>query len=471
MPVGRHSDGKSNFALSKGAITTLVVVIALIAALTWWLWPSGDTPGQNTAEGECTEGDVTLPVAEEEPGLADALLKEFRATNPVIRDHCVTPEVTSDLSTAAFYISASDPTAALEEAGRSASAESDTIQVPLGLAVAADTPGEGTPAAEQVAYPVASHEDAAVVAATALSPSPADAAALLQRDKELTLEQALADGAPLIAVPADDTPEGYEYRELDVAREYQVTGIATTDGVSEEQVHAADALVRFAAEQNPDTGSMAINREQVLAVREAFTTTPETTEETPEPEEEAMEPVAGTPVDTLFLLDTSAQMNSDFGDRSRFEAGAATIADIAPRLGATGRASSLWNYSSPINPGVTKGYRTNLGFGRGTTVANSVQLLGTAGVPQTRDALAAALQVAGDRARETNAPAKVMLFTSGTADDMSDEQFQSLLDSLPGNVELAAFHLGPGEIDPVLNATPVNSYQELLDLANQSLGL
>lgn len=473
MPVGRHSDGKSNFALSKGATTALVVVIALIAALVWWLWPDGQDNGQNTtAAEECTAGDLTLPVAEEEPGLADALLEEFRASEPVVRDHCVTPEVTADLSTAAFYISATDPAAALAEVDRSASAETGTIQVPLGVAAAAGTTVDGAPAADQVAYPVASHQEAAVVAATALGTSPAEAAELLQRDRGLTLDQAVTDGAPLIAVSRDDTPEGYEYQDLDVAREYQVTGISATDGVSEEQVRAADELVRFATEQHPGTGAMTIGTEQIMAVREAFTAAPETTEETPEPEvEEPEAPEVGAPVDTLFLLDTSAQMNSDFGNRSRFEAGAATIADIAPRLGAAGRASSLWNYSSPINPGVLQGYRTNLGFGRGTEVANSVQLLGTAGVPQTRDSLAAALRVAGDRAREVNAPVKVMLFTSGTADDMGDEQFRGILDSLPENVELTAFHLGPGEPDPVLNATPVHSPEELLQLANQSLGL
>lgn len=476
MPVGRHSNGKKNYALSRGSITAIVVIIALIAALVWWLWlRSENDASQSVANSECAEGELTLPVAEEEPGLADALLTQFRASDPVVRDYCVTPEVTSDLTTAAFYISTADPAAALAEAGRTNTAAATTIQVPLGVAAAAAA-GDDTPAADQVAYPVASHQDSAVLTATALTADPGQAAALLQRDRELTLDQALTDNAPLIAVPEAETPEGYKYRPLEASREFHVVGLSATDGVTEEQVRAGDELVRFAAEHNPDTGARTISTDELAGVQEAFTTAPESSAEVPEaPEAEAPEeipaPIVGQPVDTLFLLDTSSQMNSDFGDRSRFEAGAAAIADIAPRLGGTGRASSLWNYSSPLNPGVATGHRNNLGFGRGTEVANSVQLLGTGGVPQTRAAVAAALQVAADRAMETGAPVKVMLFTSGTADDMSDEEFQGILGRLPDNVELTAFHLGPGEIDPLIGATPVNSYDELLSAVNQSLGL
>lgn len=487
--MGRHSDGKTNYAVSINAIIAIVVVIALIAAAVWWFFLRSDnSPQTTTADGECAQGELQLPVAEEQPGIADQLIANFADSNPVVGDHCVTPEIADDVSRAAVYVSTGDAAGALEQAGRTAEGDAQTIQLPVGLATTGDMTD---PTAEEVAYPVASHEDTAVVAATALAENPEAAAGLLQRDRELTLDDAVADDAPAIAVAEADTPEGYEFNPLDAAVEYQVVTMNPTDSVSEEQVSSGNALVSFAGEDSGQVAQNNVSAADADAVRDAFHSgtgmapeetetetepAPVETEATPEPTPEPApepeaEPAVGQPVDTLFLLDTSAQMNSDFGDRSRFEAGAAAITQVAPRLGETGRASSLWNYSSPQSPGVTQGHRTNLGFGRGTTVANSVQLLGTGGVPQTREAVAAALNRAADRSAEIGGPVKVMLFTSGTDDTMSDEQFQAVLDGMPAGVELTAFHLGGGELDPVLGATQVGSYQELETAVNQSLGL
>lgn len=479
--MGRHSDGKSNYAVSTNAIVAIVVVIALIAAAVWWFFLRSDnTATTNTADSECSAGELQLPIAESQPGIADQLIARFADSDPMVGDHCVTPEKTDDVSQAAVYVSTGADDAALEESGRTPEGQAQTIQVPVGLATNA---GQTDPAAEEVAYPVASHEDAAVVAATALTETPEEAAGLLQRDEGLTLDDALADDATAIAVTEADTPEGYDFTSLNAAAEYQVVTLNATDEVSAEQVSSGDAMVTFAGEATDEQTDNTVSAADAAAVREAFhsgagVAPEEESEAEAEPEAEEApetapdaEPTAGEPVDTLFLLDTSEQMNSEFGDRSRFEAGADAIVQIAPRLGETGRSSSLWNYSSPISAGVTEGHRTNVGFGRGTPVANSVQMLGTGGVPQTREAVTAALQQATARAAEINGPVKVMLFTSGTEDAMSDEEFQAVLDNVPAEVELTAFHLGDGEVDQVLNPIQVGSYQELETLVNQSLGL
>ncbi|MGD7001344.1 hypothetical protein [Corynebacterium halotolerans] len=481
--MGRHASGKSNYALSTNVIVAIVVVLALIAAATWWFFLRSDGDGTPVAQEqeECSQGELTLPIAEQHPGLAERLISDFAGSDPVVGDHCVTPEVTDDISQAAVYVASTDADADVSAAGRTADGDAALVQVPVGLAT---TDAAAQPAAEDVTYPVASNEDAAVVAATALAESPEAAAGLLQRDSALTIDDAVADDAPAIAVTEADLPDGYEFTPLDAAAEYQVLSLNSTDEVSAEQVSSADALVAFASENSAQLPENTVSAADAGAVREAFhsgtgVAPEETTTDTEPPAEAAPaeepadtpEAVVGEPVDTLFLLDTSGQMNSDFGDRSRFEAGAAAISQVAPRLGETGHASSLWNYSSPINPGVMVGYRQNLGFGRGTEVANSVQLLGTAGMPQTREAVTAALQTATDRATEFNIPVKVMVITSGTDDTMSDADFQAVLDNLPANVQLSAFHLGPGEFDPVLNATPVNNYQELEAAVTQSLGL
>lgn len=473
--MGRHSDGKSNYAVSANAIVAIVVVITLIAAAVWWFFLRSDsTATTDTADSECSAGELQLPIAESQPGLADQLIARFADSDPVVDGHCVTPAKTDDISQAAVYVSAGADDAALAESGRTSEGPAQTIHVPVGLATNA---GQTDPAAAEVAYPVASHEDAAVVAAAALTDTPEEAAGLLQRDEGLTLDDALADDAPAIAVKETDTPEGYDFNSLNAAAEYQVVTLNATDEVSAAQVSSADAMVTFAEENAGEAPDNNVSAADAAAVREAFQSgagvapepeVAENPETVPEPE---VAPAVGEPVDTLFLLETSEQMNADFGDRSRFEAGADAIAQIAPRLGETGRASSLWNYSSPLSPGVTQGHRNNVGFGRGTPVADSVQLLGTGGVPQTREAVTAALQRAADRSAEIGGPVKVMLFTSGTDATMSDEEFRTVLDNIPAEVDLTAFHLGGGEVDQVLNPIQVNNYQELEGLVNQSLGL
>lgn len=146
------------------------------------------------------------------------------------------------------------------------------------------------------------------------------------------------------------------------------------------------------------------------------------------------------PTDTLLLLDTSDGMAPHFG------AASAALADAAQGIGGSGHSVALWNYSSPLSPGVTVGYRDNLGFGNAEEAANAVGRFGTGGVPQTRSALVAAAQVAADRAQETSKPARVLLVTSGTQSDMDDASFTAALGDIK-NVDIAVVHVGSGPVD------------------------
>lgn len=152
---------------------------------------------------------------------------------------------------------------------------------------------------------------------------------------------------------------------------------------------------------------------------------------------------AGTPTDTLLLLDTSEGMGPYFGPAS------AALADAARGIGGSGHAVALWNYSSPLSPGVSVGYRDNLGFGSADEAASAVGRFGTGGVPQTRSALVAAAQVAADRAQETNKPARVLLVTSGTQSDMDDAAFAAALGGVK-NVDIAVVHVGSAPVDAVV---------------------
>lgn len=153
----------------------------------------------------------------------------------------------------------------------------------------------------------------------------------------------------------------------------------------------------------------------------------------------------GAAESTLFLLDTSDQM------APYFDAAAGGVAAAADGVGDEDKAVSLWNYSSPISATASVGYRQNLGFTDGGETAGVVNNFGTGGAPQTRAAIVAAANNAADYARESNAPARVVLVTTGTDDSLSDDDFAAqLADAKDRNVEISVVHLGDGEVDKAL---------------------
>ncbi|MGV3159505.1 VWA domain-containing protein [Corynebacterium sp. 32222D000AT] len=167
------------------------------------------------------------------------------------------------------------------------------------------------------------------------------------------------------------------------------------------------------------------------------------------------------PEATLFLLDTSDQM------APYFDAAAGGVAGAAEGVGGEDKAVSLWNYSSPISATATVGYRQNLGFSDAGETASVVNNFGTGGVPQTRSAIVAAANNAADYARESNAPARVVLVTTGTDDALADEDFASQLASAKdSNVEISVVHLGDGEVDKALEDAA--DYFEKVDRADDT---
>lgn len=167
-------------------------------------------------------------------------------------------------------------------------------------------------------------------------------------------------------------------------------------------------------------------------------------EETPSEEPETSEAPAppADAADTLILLDTSSAMAGQFDPVS------GALANTARALSGANKAVALWNYSSPLNPGVTVGYRDNLGFGNGDEAANTIQAFGTGGEPQTRPAVIAAADVAADRAADINGPVRVLLVTTGTVTAMDDAAFADAFAQAAGNnVELSVVHVGPGAPD------------------------
>src|SRR5699024_8096360 len=79
----------------------------------------------------------------------------------------------------------------------------------------------------------------------------------------------------------------------------------------------------------------------------------ETLSEEPETSEAPAPAPSADAADTLILLDTSNAMAGQFDPVS------GALANTARALSGANKAVALWNYSSPLNPGVTVGYRDN----------------------------------------------------------------------------------------------------------------
>ncbi|WP_242676704.1 substrate-binding domain-containing protein [Rhodococcus sp. ABRD24] len=89
--------------MSKGPVIALVTVLLLVLAVVGWFQLRDRTSNQGSAAAElCVEGDATLEVAAA-PDLAPQirdLAARYTATNPVVRDHCVSVSVTASDSNA-----------------------------------------------------------------------------------------------------------------------------------------------------------------------------------------------------------------------------------------------------------------------------------------------------------------------------------------------------------------------------------
>ena len=143
---------------------------------------------------------------------------------------------------------------------------------------------------------------------------------------------------------------------------------------------------------------------------------------------------------------------SDDG-RTWFQVVSNAIAQAVPMVGAQHQVA-LWNYSSPLNPGVKKGWRENVSFTSSMTneqIGNTAIGFTTGGVPQTRAATVAAVNYATSYAKESGQPARVVLVTTGTSDlgDMSAVT-QALSAAKAAKVELSVVHVGTGTQDSEL---------------------
>nr|WP_240945674.1 substrate-binding domain-containing protein [Rhodococcus sp. HNM0569] len=95
--MGQHRGDSGRRGVSKGPVIAVAAVVAVVVLVVGWI-QLGDRIDREGADaaGTCVEGDAVVHVAAD-PSIAPVLTDladRFSATEPIVRDHCITVEVT-----------------------------------------------------------------------------------------------------------------------------------------------------------------------------------------------------------------------------------------------------------------------------------------------------------------------------------------------------------------------------------------
>ncbi|STC70412.1 vWA domain-containing protein [Corynebacterium pilosum] len=430
--MGRHSSGENNYSLSKGAIATLIAITAIIAIAVWFFFVRDDTADTN-AQPDCVSGDLTLPIAAVNQEVARPIVDKYAESQPVVRDYCVQPELVDDIAAAAVVVAPDSPLTdqALEDASRAASTSEREAAAAERVGLTAGSPIQNPEAvtAEDVDYSAASDAAVAATVATVLTDTPEQARTALE-----------TTGGAYQA--ATESGSGENFAALgDSQVVYSAIPLAASDGVSEDQARAGSDFAEFAAEAF-EGGQEAVEIDPAVwtaaaEVAGGFSAA------SPNPSSGVTESSAdGEAIDTLFLLDTSLAMDPYVNSASR------AVGEAANAVIDEGHEVALWNYSSPLNPGVTKSWRSNVQFtSKKDAVGQSAAGLGVGGQSNTREAVRAAVEaVAG-----FDEDVRIVVMTAGTSDAGSDEAYVSALEPLLAQgVSLSVVHVGDAPADDAL---------------------
>ena len=436
--MARHSNGKNNYALSGGAIAVLVALLLIVALVLWLIFGRGES-SEKASGGECVSGNLELPVAASDTGVGQAVVDAYAETKPVVRDYCVEPVLVDNVADAAVYVAPDTPLThkTIEDAGRSAAVSDPEVVAEQQVGIAGEKAAElGEVDLSAVRFPTREQPSVSAVVASKLAGEDAGRAASALKEQRLD-PFADYEQTPdtFVATAEDATPEGLVFTPVDAAVQYAAIPLNAGEHTDENQSRAGQDFARSQAKE--DVGEPAGVDDSVWAA--AFDAAP--AERAPEQQEDTAQ-AAGGVAHTLFLLDTSDAM-APFIQPAKD-----AIGEAAGNVAAQEKMVGLWNYSSPLNEGVTRGYRVNVGL---TPAAEEVDVAVhrflTGGVPQTREALTAAAAASAGGAE----PVRIVLVTTGTADAGEDadgtafaESIQQYLDQ---GVEIAVVHVGDGAQD------------------------
>ncbi|MDY5784641.1 hypothetical protein, partial [Corynebacterium sp.] len=340
--MGRHSNGRNNYSLSTGVIAAIVVAALLIAAVVWFGVARPTTSTESTA-ASCVAGDLEVPVSASDERVARELIDAYAATRPVVRDFCVTPTYSPDIAGAAVHIAPHNPVThqQIAQAGRSAAEAEPRPVAATTVGLAGSEAASSDVSLSAVAFPVRQQSAASAVVASSLADDEAAAIAALTDQRVDSASDVASDPARFTATAKDAAPEGLVFTALDAAIVYAAIPLNQADPVSEDQARAGQDFARFAADRfNGDASTQPEISEVVWAAA-----TPTGGENLTSDQPVAAAPAASVE-DTLFVVDTSDAM------APYFAAVADAIGEAAYAVTDSGQSVALWNYSSPLNPGV-----------------------------------------------------------------------------------------------------------------------
>ena len=441
--MGRHSSGTNNYSLSTGAIAALTAAVVAVAAGVWFAAERPDRGSGGQQAATCVSGDLELPVSGADEQVARALIDAYAGSNPVVRDFCVKPVYVDSLSQAAVYVAPNTPVShqQLAQANRTAAVSDPSPAAAQEVGVT----GRDAPAAREqispdsVVYPVDEEPSASALVASLLAGNDQDAVTALSEHRVAHVRDVenATDGARYAATTRDAAPEGLGFTGLGASVVHAAIPLNQGTGISEDQSRAGQDFARYSADHFDGN---AASQPTISELVWAAATPSGGTELTRDTGSAAAS--SGAVSDTLFLLDTSDAMAPYLPQASD------AIGAAARRVAAEGHRVGLWNYSSPLSPGVTRGYRENVALTpNAAEVAAAAGRFLTGGRPRTREAVSAAV----DYARSAGSPVRVVVITTGTADGGADDDYANALKNATGSdVTVSVVHVGPDQEDPAL---------------------
>ena len=459
--MAKHASGKNNYRLSGELIALLVVLALIAAAVIWWLSTRGDDADSAAAQPEdCVAGELVLPVAASDKGAGQSLVDAYGASSPVVRDYCVKPQLVDSAADAAVFVAPNTAVThqSLDSAGRTPAvsdaqpAYSETV----GVAGKDEVKLEDL-TADKLRFAVSEESAASALVASQVVGNDNDAVQALTDQRIASASDLNADAGEYLATAEDAVPEGLKFTPVGADAVYTAFPLNQNDKVDENQARAGQDFARFASEHFDGSAkdqpavsdlvwaaALPAGGEAITADEKENGDAQNAADADKAADEAGSNPAALQPENTLFLLDTSDAMSP------YIQPAKDAIANAALELGAQGKQVGLWNYSSPLNPGVVVGYRQNITVSPDAdSVAVAVRRFLTGGVPQTRQAVEAAASAYGTGDAKT----RIVLVTTGTADAGDDNAFEDAVRGAAGDkVEITVVRVGEDEADQAVEA-------------------
>ena len=459
--MAKHASGKNNYRLSGELIALLVVLALIAAAVIWWLSTRGDDADSAEAQPEdCVAGELVLPVAAADKGAGQSLVDAYGASSPVVRDYCVKPQLVDSVADAAVFVAPNTAVThqSLDSAGRppAVSDAQPAYSETVGVAGNDEVKLEDL-TADKLRFAVSEESAASALVASQVVGNDNDAVQALTDQRIASASELNADADEYLATAEDAVPEGLKFTPVGADAVYTAFPLNQNDKVDENQARAGQDFARFASEHFDGSAkdqpavsdlvwaaALPAGGEAITADEKEDSDTQNAADADKAADEAGSNPAALQPENTLFLLDTSDAMSP------YIQPAKDAIANAALELGAQGKQVGLWNYSSPLNPGVVVGYRQNITVSPDAdSVAVAVRRFLTGGVPQTRQAVEAAAGAYGTGDAKT----RIVLVTTGTADAGDDNAFENAVRGAAGDkVEITVVRVGEGEADQAVEA-------------------